>query len=212
MLYNNTAVNKGGGVHAVSSIIKATSKLTEPDTYFSTDYKDAVIFKYEYISTRTNFTNNEAEKGGGLSLEANAKLYILKHVQYVRSSSVISFTANNANYGGAVYVDDDTNSSTCASEPKAECFFQVFAIYDQEPPNLQTQSMFFSENLANISGSILYGGLLDRCAVSQFSEIYKLYQHDYEDRGDGILYLKNVSTPTYYSYEPTHKEVSNISI
>ena len=32
-------------------------------------------------------------------------------------------TANSADYGGAIHVDDDTNSGTCASYTKTECFF-----------------------------------------------------------------------------------------
>ena len=42
---------------------------------------------------------------------------------------IFIFTANSAHtYGGAVYVDDDSNSgSMCTSDSKAECFFQVLA-------------------------------------------------------------------------------------
>ena len=73
--------------------------------------------------------------GGGLSLEANAKLNILKvslvptesPVTYVNTNTAI-FTGNSADYGGAVYVDDDTNSGTCASDTKTECFFQVLLL------------------------------------------------------------------------------------
>ena len=84
------------------------------------------------------------------------------------------FTANKADYGGAVYVDD-TNSGTCASDPKTKCFFQVLAIHSLHYQHLKTQSiiLYFSQNYATISGSTLYGGLLDRCAVSQFAEVHK---------------------------------------
>ena len=59
-------------------------------------------------------------------LEANAKLYVLKYDQYSSDDrNTTTFTANNADYGGAVYVDDDTNSGACASDTKTECFFQV---------------------------------------------------------------------------------------
>ena len=60
--------------------------------------------------------------------------------------------------------------------------------------------MHFSQNHANISGSTLYGGLLDRCAVSPFAEVHNKYPQDFKDRGDGIAYFKNVSTPTYFNY------------
>ena len=70
-----------------------------------------------------NFTGNAAEKGGGLSLEANAKLYILKYgVKYYDFNyDRITFTFNSADYGGAVFVDDVINSGMCASVKKGEC-------------------------------------------------------------------------------------------
>ena len=64
LLVNNTATHKGGGIHAISSYIKAISILKV------TQYVDAALI---------NFTNNTAQRGGGLSLEANAKLVILKY-------------------------------------------------------------------------------------------------------------------------------------
>ena len=124
ILFNNTSLQKGGGLHATSSSITAISGLGYDNS------------EYRYIGTRIDFIKNRAKFGGGLSLEANAKLYILKfyqipianHYQYNINTAI--FTGNSADYGGAVYVDDDTNSGTCASNPKTECFFQVLALYD----------------------------------------------------------------------------------
>ena len=202
VLFNNTAVHKGGGLHAISSSIKATSAYTRP----------------QYIGTRIIFINNKAERGGGLSLEANAKLYVLKYdviFYYFIDTNTTIFIANKADYGGAVYVDDDTNSGTCASDPKTECFFQVLAIHSGPPGNFKTQSIYFSQNYANIAGSTLYGGLLDRCAVSLFAEVHMKYTaYDYKDRDGGIAYFRNVSTSTYYS-STQNREVlvdTNLSI
>ena len=195
-LLNNIAVHKGGGLHAMSSSIKAT-----------------YIFKVNlnsrprvHIDTaRISFTQNRAELGGGLSLEANAKLYILKYSTervFVTSGydvyNTTIFMANGANYGGAIYVDDDTYSGTCASDTKTECFIQVLATHQIDDDRRNVQSMYFSHNYANTSGSTLYGGLLDRCTVSQLSEFYQKYPPDIKDRGDGIAFIRNVSTPLYY--------------
>ena len=68
VLLNNIASHKGGGLHAIGSSIKAAS---------STDNNNVIIF---YTGTRISITGNTAERGGGLSLEANTKLYILKYV------------------------------------------------------------------------------------------------------------------------------------
>ena len=188
-LVGNTAAHKGGGLHAISSSIKAIYALK-----FS---------EQQYTGTRINFIKNTSEKGGGLSLEANTKLYILKYnwilltLDYVTDTNTIIFTTNRADYGGAVYVDDDTNSgTTCSSEPKSECFFQVLAFHGLESDHLKTQSIiYFSQNYANISGSTLYGGLLDRCAVSQFAEVQHKHKpgQNYEYKGNGLSYFKDIS-------------------
>ena len=190
VIFNNTAVQKGGGLHAIGSSIKATS---------------LTVTEEEYIGTIINFTKNVAERGGGLSLEANTKLNVLKYAKI--SSNTTIFTANKADYGGAVYVDD-TNSGTCASDLKTECFFQVFAVYERglqdNDLNTHVQCIYFSQNSATISGSTFYGGLLDRCTVSQLAEAHKLSDV-------GIAYFMYVSIPTYY----THKAIlitTNISV
>ena len=191
--FNNTAEHKGGGLHAISSSIKAISSIPWP--------------LYVYTGARINFTGNTAKRGGGLSLEANAKLYILKYsYSSVDDTNTTTFTANSADYGGAVYVDNHTNSGTCASDTKTECFFQVLAIYSNFRRNIRIQSIYFLHNFANTSGATLYGGLLDRCAVSQLAEFYQKYGPlDNKDRGDGIAYFRNVTIPKYISH--TYEEV-----
>ena len=189
-LHGNTAANKGGGVHAISSSIKAYSLTIHIGIFQNIS---------QYIGTRINFRNNAAKLGGGLSLEANAKFYILKYnISYGEHANITTFTGNSAEYGGAVYVNDDTNSGTCASDPslRTECFFQVLALYNKFIYGYHINLLnflYFSNNSANISGSTLYGGLLDRCAVSQFAE----FEVD-NNRGGGIrkgiAYFKNVST------------------
>ena len=192
VLLNNTASHKGGGLHAISSSIKAVSSI---------QYMMIIL----YTGARINIIGNTAERGGGLSLEANAKLYILKYdyiisIYDIGDFNTTTFTANGADYGGAIHVDDDTNSGTCASNTETECFFQVLALHSEVFPYLRIQSMHFSQNYANISGSTLYGGLLDRCAVSPFAEVHNKYPRAFKDRGGGIAYFKNVSTPTYLDY------------
>ena len=188
-VFNNEALNKGGGLHAISSSIKATAQ-TECINGVDTCYD-----QYRYIGTRITFTDNAAKKGGGLSLEANAKLYILKYdyapfSAYHKNTAI--FTDNSADYGGAVYVDDDTNSGMCASDPKTECFFQVLAVYNVFESTSYQPSISLSQNSASISGSTLYGGLLDRCALSPFAE-YNMHASYDKDRDVGIAYLKDVS-------------------
>ena len=199
ILLNNTAMHKGGGVHAISSTIKATSAL------YSDYGRRPVVFS----GSRLYFTRNVAERGGGLSLEGSAKLYVLKHNVHSSTrddfdTNTTIFTANVADYGGAVYFDDDTNSGSCAGVLGTECFFQVIALYGLEDAIIandgKTQSIHFTQNYARVSGSTLYGGLLDRCVVSQFAEVFYRKKQYLRARGDGIAYFDDISIPKYYTF------------
>ena len=166
---NNHAM-RGGGVHAKSSTI--------------TVYQQGTL----------QFTNNNAENGSGLYLEVNPKLYILK--EYGSSGNLLIFTGNHGNYGGAVYVADDTNFGACS--PNIECFIQTFALYHYSDPftslrRINTVNIQFSGNTATEHGPNLFGGLLDRCVPSQFAEVYQKQSSLRTQYYIGVTYLQNLS-------------------
>ena len=161
-LVNNSAV-RGGGIHATSSTIAV------------------------YQSGSLQLVNNNAEYGGGMYLDVISKLYVLKtkeKTEFDSKSNLMNFTGNYANYGGAVYVADDTNSGTCS--PGNECFIQTLALYtfNDIPPD--TTNILFSESTATKQGSNLFGGLLDRCIPSPFAELYSKHY-------SGIIYLQSIT-------------------
>ena len=133
-LSHNTAKSRGGGIHAIASTIKLYHVLSTIDTVV--------------------FTNNSAEKGGGLSMESNSKLYMLGDFF---SPMQVYYERNSADYGAAMFVDDDTYTSMCSRKLKGECFFQVMDRYYTPGKYL----IYLSQNTARYSGSTLYGGLLD---------------------------------------------------
>ena len=204
---SNTATKKGGGVHAISSSISVIGSFTYYNTSTDTDH----VKKYD--GSRLYVSDNEAEKGGGLCLETSSKLYILKSTPRNEPFSVVTFSGNSADYGGAVYVSDDSNSDTCnpsfTSHYKArECVMQVLAIYssaslyvNQIRGDVNTQNIYFSQNHAYKSGSSLFGGLLDRCKLHHFAEVQDVTNHTTVPRGEsrnltivnGISYLTNIS-------------------
>ena len=159
---NNVAV-RGGGIHASSSTIA----VFQPGTL--------------------HVTNNSAELGGGLYLEVNPKLYILKNEDTYIGRYLMTFTGNHANYGGALYVSDDTNSGACS--PDIECFIQTLALYQTPFPYDITENILFSKNIASEKGPNLFGGLLDRCIPSPFAEVYQKQRIHYSD----ATYLRNIS-------------------
>ena len=165
----NRAQGRGGGIHAVSSAIKVEF-LGKFITYISrtdTSY---------YNGSELYFIKNKAAEGGGIYLEVNAKVYILKKekVKYQTSTTTLTFIGNSADYGGAFFVADGTNSGTCASKSyksystASECFIQALSLYNE---NDFYFDLLFKNNRAKFTGSVLFGGLLDRCTLSPFSEV-----------------------------------------
>ena len=79
--------------------------------------------------------------------------------------------------------------------------------------DVRIQSIYFLHNFANTSGATLYGGLLDRCAVSQTAEFYQRYGPlDNKDGGDGIAYFRNVTIPNTYEEVVNHLSVSSLPV
>ena len=197
----NNAVERGGGVHAVSSSVKC---IVTGSKY--TDKGGKMIDKY--MGALLNIIHNTAQKGGALFLEANSKVTLLKDYIFVTltNHSAVKFIGNTADYGGAVYVDDELNSGSCASNPfvinspKSECFFRVVATHAflTANTNFSLNNVLFHLNSAIISGSILFGGLLDRCTVSLFNEVDRTLDLATNSfltyQGDGLQYLLDIST------------------
>ena len=152
LISRNIAADRGGGIHAFGSSIFVGNKI---GTHSSGN--QSLILSY-----------NRAAFGGGLSLEAYSRLYGIGESDYPYE---IKFLGNNASsYGGAIFVDDNSIPAICAQTHSSltsfECFLQTLYF---TPLN----SFVFSENHALKEGSVLYGGLLDRCSMSIFSHIYE---------------------------------------
>ena len=163
---NNNATTLGGGIHAISSSI-----------IFDILSSDKV---HLYLRSNT------ARKGGGACLELNSQFYLTQ--LFIREENgsevterVIHLFNNSAEYGGAIFVADDTIVGTCSSGmsntvtavSQSECFFQIIAL------NKRTytfrDAVTFAGNTAHISGSLLFGGLLDRCIVRSLSNTHVNY-------------------------------------
>ena len=115
---DNHAV-RGGGIHASSSTVAV----------------------YQPWTLQVN--NNRAEYGGGLYLEINAKLYVLKStevVEIIDEEYLLIIRDNHANNGGAIYVADNTNPGACS--PEKECFIQTIALHQGTFDWLSTKNIF----------------------------------------------------------------------
>jgi predicted outer membrane repeat protein len=184
-LIDNRAAVNGGGVFATISVLRVLSN------------------RDSSTETSVNFTNNTSQMGGGVYLALTSQLHIIKSGNnYTRTLYSVYFTANSANYGGAVYVADDTNSQQCASvsymnlSVDTECFLQVISPVSIDLMMYNYISINFAQNTAKISGSTLYGGLLDRCTLDPKAEISLANVQIKNHTGgpvQGLDFFKNVS-------------------
>ena len=108
-----------------------------------------------------------------------------------------------------MYVGDDTNFGACTNsvDDSTECFLQVITL--EEFDILPTQTVEFKDNQARISGSSIFGGLLDRCTVSEFADTRYHFVPDSSTASDGVTYLTgisniNISEPDSVSSYPVH--------
>ncbi len=190
---HNIAENNGGGIHAVSSTIELTLSYVNIDS------------------------NTAATSGGGVYLQQSSKLYLFKKdFEYQWRDEYVKLMINNnsAQYGGGIFVADDTESGTCrggATETDdtrtifADCFIQTIKLHDCDRYYYYYPNTFMTNNTATQSGADIYGGLLDRCTVSQNAE--------YNYNGNGLDYIHNTvkSSTTSISSKPVQVIFCNYS-
>lgn len=166
-LCNNHATSRGGGIHSIGSTVVTQQPHWPTNTC--------------YFFVASNF----AELGGGLCLEAGSRIYSTSlHIV------ILHFANNSATKGGAIYIADDSNVGACAGKQgnivgisNSECFYQpAHMFHDDRPlPNLKDH-FSFSNNSAEVSGEILFGGLLDRCTINN---------HAYSEQPELIDFVVN---------------------
>ena len=200
----NIANEKGGGIHAIGT----TTKLTD--------------------GPRIYFVGNHAKFGGGVCLELNSKLYVVKtRPECLRALECnkqidtwckVEFSENSADHGGALFVNDTTNSGTCyatafrgITTTSTECFFQNLGLHQYQESDLNVQNTYFINNLARVAGDILYGGMLDRCTVSAFTEYFGLYSNSTRRALSATSYIASISNITNQDFS-TAKTVSSKAV
>ena len=151
--FANNSAQYGGGIHSDSSNLTFAHNRSSQHTR-----KLPSCINCKLCGAASNFSisfsNNTALLGGAqyLDLYSNFSLHQTAHVH---------FQDNNATeFGGAIYVVDVPTRS--------ECFFHLL---NNQSHDMKATPLVFVNNSAGVRGSVLYGGLLDRCTFS--SDKYK---------------------------------------
>ena len=121
-------------------------------------------------------------------METSAKIIIVKYSDSF--SNVVNFAGNSADYGGAVFVDDNTLSAAC-TRGDIECFIQdLILLIDEE--HKAGNSVSLEQNHARVQGSNLFGGLLHWCAIRAFTVLENTIMYT-NATVDGLSYYKRIS-------------------
>ena len=201
LIARNTAVNDGGGVYFEGTNLKIFGKCNISQNRATRGggalASSSTVTVYQ--KGTLTFTKNTAIRGGGIYLESNAKFHLLKSVTETIGSFIhimAIFTGNQAEYGGAVYVADETNSGDCKNSQ--ECSFQTLIIDQLIGENHNFVNLVFSKNSATKAGYNLYGGLLDRCIPNPFAEVHQKWYGGLQSitSYNGITYMGNISNIT----------------
>ena len=157
---NNTAIKNGGGLYMSGSelSLELETKISFNLARSSGGGVYAVNSSIIVMDTVHFVSNVAGITGGGLSL-ANSTLYDSLKDNVV---SDVNFIANQADYGGGVYVNDElSESNMCSREHPtlSGCFFQ---------DSNNAFMINFNDNFAKFKlSSDVYGGLLDRCTIAR---------------------------------------------
>ena len=111
------------------------------------------------IPQGSSFVSNTAFQGGAAYFDQSSKLYL-------DPASPLQFKGNAASEsGGAIYVADVVGQHLdgLSSPFRNECFFHI--LMGQQSTHLDLQ-LSFQNNSARKRGSVLYGGLLNKCDFS----------------------------------------------
>ena len=171
---NNTAESGGGAIYAKDSVVELVGKNLIVAN--ATGRQGAAIHASSTTSIlqgSSSFMSNYANYGGGIYSESSNLIMVHHNSSYLNNTALrggaqhfdvnsnfslhqtahVNFQGNNAaEFGGAIYVEDVPSRS--------ECFFHI---QNNQWLDLDTTPLVFEKNAAGMRGSVLYGGLLNKC-------------------------------------------------
>ena len=149
-------------------------------------------------NTCTYFDKNTASDGGAIHLDSTSKLILSTAVKN------ISFMNNHAeNKGGALYIEDFGCSTL-----SIECFLSIYSSISYYV--VKNMSLLFFNNSAESTGSILYGGQLNRCRLYyrySLDECSNRAFYDYSD--DALEIFMSMSIIVQYNESTNVNSISS---
>ena len=218
----NSAEWYGGAIHAESDSLVCFNG-TSTFSSNRADYDGGAINIYEGVLTFngiSSFSHNSATRGGAITAYYNSTLTFHGNISFVNNTgessggalylyidstfSILPHTTvcwenNHANLGGAIFVYDANPRIYCNTYiPKKKCFFQLSGHNLSNGIESIEMQLFFKNNSADTTGSVLYGGAIDNC---------KLTGQDSYSSGkvfNKLVHIKGDNTISTISSDPFH--------
>ena len=177
---SNTADSRGGAIYARDSAVELNGKdLIVANATGSQCTENHASSSPSVLQGSSSFVDNSANYGGGIYSESSNLTVVHNRTSYLNNTALrgsaqyfdvnsyfslyqtahVNFQDNNATeFGGAIYVEDVPSRN--------ECFFHI---QNNQSLDLDTTPLVFEKNTAGMRGSVLYGGLLNKCSFTSDS-------------------------------------------
>ena len=174
---SNTADSRGGAIYTRYSAIELNGKdLIVANATGSQCAENHASSNTSILQSSSSFVNNSANYGGGIYSESSNLTVVHNRTSYLNNTALrggaqffdvnsyfslyqtahVNFQDNNAaEFGGAIYVEDVPSRN--------QCFFHI---QNNQSLDLDTTPLVFEKNTAGMRGSVLYGGLLNKCSFT----------------------------------------------
>ena len=171
---SNTADSRGGAIYARYSAVELNGMdLIVANATGSQCAENHASSNTSILQGSSSFVNNSANYGGGIYSESSNLTVVHNRTSYLNNTALrggaqyfdvnsnfslyqtahVNFQENNATeFGGAIYVEDVPSRN--------ECFFHI---QNNQSLDMETTPLVFEKNTAGMRGSVLYGGLLNKC-------------------------------------------------
>ena len=195
--FNNNSAKDGGAIYAYNTHLIFRGEVTFEDNE-ATDNGGAIYAlssTIHHYAHSAKYKRNAATTGGAIYIDKTSLFYVIKEIMECRFNVwycnhdpkewlVLTFEGNLASEkGGALFVYD-VDAGSCSSMPSDSirshhtiyevCFLQSIAVYVSANDWNMTRTNFANINFtgnAAPKGPLMYGGLLDRCAIDRSAEV-----------------------------------------
>ena len=164
--FDGNSATAGGAIYSVTGRIELHIRVRFINNRANGDggalYSSGTNISAEFRS-RVTFELNSARRGGGMYLRDKASLFL------ELDSSLRMMSNHASDYGGGIYHEDSATLTQCAISDNAlestkdllpYCFLRLGYTL-----NVKYFVADYFNNSAKMDGSVLYGGLLDKCRL-----------------------------------------------